>query len=179
MSEPINLTIIIGSTREGRFGPVVASWFASRARQHKGLVVEVVDLAEVTLPSESLTASVGAADAFVIVMPEYNHSYAGPLKAAIDSIKPEWSAKPVAFVSYGGVSGGLRAVEALRPVFCELQAMTIREAVSFANFWEKFDEAGQLKEPAGPEGAATALLDQLLWWALALREAKEIRPYAA
>ena len=82
-------------------------------------------------PSRSLQQRLGQADAFVIVTPEYNHGYPAPLKALIDSSGAEWHAKPVAFVSYGGVSGGLRAVEQLRLVFAELHAVTIRDSVSF------------------------------------------------
>ncbi len=68
---------------------------------------------------------------FVVVTPEYNHSFPGPLKAAIDRHVTPWQAKPVGFVSYGGISGGLRAVEHLRQVFAELHAVTVRETVSF------------------------------------------------
>jgi NADPH-dependent FMN reductase len=62
---------------------------------------------------------IAAAEAFVVVTPEYNHGYPAPLKALIDSSGAEWYAKPIAFVSYGGISGGLRAVEQLRLVFGE------------------------------------------------------------
>lgn len=178
-ADPIHLVVIIASIREGRFGPVVADWFTTCARQHEGIAVEVIDLAGVAVPSGDLTARVGAAEAYVLITPEYNHSFPGPLKTALDSVREEWAAKPVAFVSYGGVSGGLRAVEALRPVFAELDATSIRETVSFPLYWDLFDAAGQLKDPTGPERAATALLGQLTWWAHALRAARAARPYGA
>ena len=174
---PVRTALIIASTREGRFGPTVADWFLGRAAARRDLALDVVDLAGTTVPSAALTERVGAADAFVVVTPEYNHSFPGPLKTAIDSIREQWAAKPVAFVSYGGVSGGLRAVEALRPVFAELHATTIRETVSFASYWELFDGEGSLREPAGPAAAADALLEQLLWWAHALRDARTAQPY--
>jgi len=137
--QPFNLAVIIGSTREGRYGPRVASWFHHRALERDDVEVDLVDLAETPLPvvqqahpvptGEYTSAEVrafaqriGSADAFVVVTPEYNHSFPGPLKLAIDSVYPEWAAKPVGFVSYGGVAGGLRAVEHLRPVFAELHA---------------------------------------------------------
>ena len=63
------------------------------------------------------TPSIDRADAFVVVTPEYNHSYPASLKQAIDVLNAPWRRKPVAFVSYGGLSGGLRAVEHLRQVF--------------------------------------------------------------
>lgn len=90
------------------------------------MILDVIDLADTRVPSAELADRIGAADAFVVVTPEYNHSYPGPLHA-IDSVGEQWRAKPVGFVSYGGVSGGLRAVEPLRVVFAELHAVTIRE----------------------------------------------------
>ncbi len=176
-TSPIRIALVVGSTRPGRFGPTVAEWFASCAARHAGVTVELLDLAGIGVPSPAFAERIGTADAFVVVTPEYNHSFPGPLKAAIDSVREEWSAKPVGFVSYGGVSGGLRAVEALRPVFAELHAMSIRETVSFASYWELFDEDGRLKDASGPGRAATALLEQLVWWASALRDARRARAY--
>lgn len=191
----LRLAIIIGSTRGGRFAPVVADWITERARQHGGLDVDVIDLAEITLPNEmpaygqapepevaaalaKLSPRLAAADAFVVLTPEYNHSYPASLKNAIDWHSAEWQAKPVGFVSYGGISGGLRAVEHLRGVFAELHAVTIRETVSFAMAGNLF-ENGELKDPQAPNAAAKALLDQLIWWGRALRNAKQEHPYAA
>ena len=175
----LRLMVIVGSTRESRFGPTVADWFVAEANQHGQMTVDVVDLKDVTVPSAAFTAAVDAADAFVVVTPEYNHSFPGPLKTAIDSVRGEWATKPIGFVSYGGISGGLRSVEALRNVFAELHCVTVRQSVSFPMAWELFDDSGGLKDPAGPNVAATALLDQLVWWALALREGRAARPYGS
>lgn len=185
----MTLTIVVASTRAVRGGPVVAAWFAEVAGRRGDLRVEVLDLAEVRLPDVGSAAGAGApsavstrlhqADAFVVVTPEYNHSYPGPLKNAIDTFDAEWHAKPVGFVSYGGISGGLRAVEHLRPVFAEVHATTIRETVSFAHYGELFDEAGRLRAPERATAAAERLLDQLVWWAQALRTARDRAPYAA
>ncbi|GAB3832488.1 hypothetical protein GCM10027610_024720 [Dactylosporangium cerinum] len=71
-----------------------------------------------------------AADAFVVVTPEYNRSFPAPLKTAIDWFYEEWHAKPVTFVSYGRESGGLHATAQLRQVFNELQTVTMRNTVS-------------------------------------------------
>jgi NAD(P)H-dependent FMN reductase len=101
------------------------------------------------------------------------------LKHHIDGVRHEWHAKPVALVSYGGISGGLRASEALRPVFAEVHAMTIRHTLSFAFPWTQFDAGGSLPEAAEAEAATTLLLDQLAWWAHALRDARAARPYVA
>ena len=116
--------------------------------------------------------TIGQADAFVVVTPEYNHGYPAALKQAIDLPRSEWRRKPVAFVSYGGLGGGLRAVEQLRGVFAELHAVTMRDSVSFHMAWELFDESGALRQPAQSNAALTTMLDHLTWWATALRTAR-------
>ncbi|WP_028935856.1 NADPH-dependent FMN reductase [Pseudonocardia spinosispora] len=174
MSEPIQLEVIIGSVREGRFGPVVADWFVRRAQRRAEFGVGVLDLAD---GPPDLSGRIGAADAVVVVTPEYNHSYPGPLKSAIDGVGKEWQAKPVGFVSYGGLSGGLRAIEPLRVVFAELHTVTVRETASFHMAHGQFDADGEPHDPTGPNTAATALLDQLLWWGRALRTARTEHPY--
>jgi NAD(P)H-dependent FMN reductase len=192
---PVRVAVIVGSVREGRFGPVVADWLAGVADGHGGFEADVVDLAETDLPmvlpafgavpAASVVAEVAkvtprleAADAFVVVTPEYNHSYPASLKNAIDWHRTEWTAKPVAFVSYGGMSGGLRAVEHLRAVFAELHAVTIRETVSFHGAHARFGADGQPTDEAAAV-AAKAMLDQLSWWARSLAEARTARPYPA
>ena len=132
-------------------------------------------------PSAAVEAYLGRlarADGFVVVTPEYNHGYPASLKQAIDLAHHEWRAKPVAFVSYGGMSGGLRAVEQLRQVFAELHATTVRDTVSFHMAHAAFDASGQPVDATGPAAAAKTLLDQLAWWAAALRDARTARPYA-
>ncbi len=104
-------------------------------------------------------------------------SVPGPLKTAIDSVGREWRAKPVGFVCYGGLSGGLRAVEQLRIVFAELHTVTIRETVSLHGAHAQFDEHGAPREPAAVNTAAGQLLDQLAWWAHTLRHARAAHPY--
>jgi NAD(P)H-dependent FMN reductase len=178
-SDSLSLAIIIGSTREGRFAPVVANWFTAQARQRNDLTVDVIDLAEPGLNASSMAKRVEQAEAFVVITPEYNHSFPAPLKNAIDWFSKEWHAKPVGFVSYGGVSGGLRAVEQLRQVLAELHAVTVQRAVSFHGAWAYFDEQGQPKDPERYARAAKAMLDQLVWWARTLRAARAERPYVA
>jgi NAD(P)H-dependent FMN reductase len=190
---PFQLAVIVGSTREVRFGPTVANWFVGQVSQRDDMVVNVVDLAEARLPAVldgqlppdaalacgALTPVLNAAEAFVIVTPEYNHSFPASLKNAIDWHFTQWRAKPIGFVSYGGLAGGLRAVEHLRLVFAELHAVTIRDTVSFHGAWEQFDSNGSPKDPAGCNAAAKIMLDQLVWWARALRDAKAKHPYLA
>ncbi|MEV6656947.1 NADPH-dependent FMN reductase [Nocardia fluminea] len=185
---PLRLAVVIGSTREGRFGPTIASWFVRQAGLRDTVTVDVVDTASIELPHTfgaatdhpsvtEATEKLARADAFVVVTPEYNHSYPGSLKNLIDTHHAEWQAKPVGFVSYGGISGGLRAVEHLRPVFAELHAVTVRDSVCFPNPWGRFDDAGELSAPDDADAAAAIMLDQLTWWGEALRAARLAQPY--
>lgn len=181
--KPLRLALIVGSTREGRFGDTVARWFTALARQRSDLALDVIDLADVGVPAvyprdpdpagRAFIDRICRADAFVVVTPEYNHGYPASLKQAIDLPHAEWQRKPVGFVSYGGMAGGVRAVEQLRQVFAELHAVTVRDAVSFHNVWALFDPAGEPLDPAGCNAAAAAMLDQLVWWGRALRTARD------
>ena len=197
MNETAKLLILIGSVRDGRFGPVVASWVADRAREHGGFDVEVVDLADVdvplAMPAESpkyagadyprpagmapLTDALEAADAVLLVTPEYNHSYPASLKAAIDWHFTQWTAKPVGFVSYGGAAGGRHAALHLENVLTELHAVTIRDGLAFPDYWTAWTDGKPLDGDAPTY--AKAMLDQLAWWADALRTARAAVPYPA
>ncbi|WP_067566339.1 NADPH-dependent FMN reductase [Nocardia acidivorans] len=192
-STPLRLAVIIGSVREGRFGPVVAHWFAEQARRHGGFEVDVIDLAEAELPHElpavplvmepnpvrpagmlDLTARLAAAAAMVIVTPDINRSYPASLKTAIDWHLAEWDRKTVGFVGYSGKSGGLLAIEHLRQVFSELNAHTVKDVVSFPRYFLLFDQQGQLLDPTEPEQTAARMLGQMHWWASALTAAREL-----
>ena len=177
MSTLIKIGLIYGSTRAGRFCDRVAQW-AGQMTARAGFEVEAIDPAK-SGDSDDLQRKIGSCDGFVVVTPEYNHGYPAPLKALIDSVGAEWQAKPVAFVSYGGVSGGLRAVEQLRQVFAELHAVTIRDSVSFAGAWEQFDGSGALIEPERAERSMSRMLARLQWWATALNSARAVSPYSA
>jgi NAD(P)H-dependent FMN reductase len=183
----LNLAVIIGSTREGRLGDKVGHWFAREAERHGRFIVDLIDLANVDLPAvhpvkttpaiEAFLSRLAIADAFVAVTPEYNHSFPASLKHAIDQGLAEWRAKPIGFVSYGGMAGGLRAVEHLRLVFAELHAMTMRDCVSFHSAWDRFDGAGEPKDSQSCSTAARRMLDQLAWWGVALQGARAAVPY--
>lgn len=183
-SSKLNLAVIIGSVRDGRFGPKVADWFAAEARKHNGYDVNVIDLADFDFPidmsrNDSVNAfadKIEAADAVVVITQEYNHSFGGTLKVALDALREEWKGKPVGFVAYGGMAGGMRAVEALRVVFAELHAVTIRETVGFPMYYQNWDENGP-KDAEGTSAAAQALLNNLEWWAVATREMRARVPY--
>ncbi|WP_027134699.1 NADPH-dependent FMN reductase [Geminicoccus roseus] len=187
MNDEIRLAVILGSTREGRLCDKVAAWALAEIRRRSGLAGETIDPLAFDLPTRhgpdrhpglvALRQRLRQADGFVVITPEYNHGYPAPLKFLIDSVYEPWQAKPVAFVSYGGISGGLRAVEQLRQVFAEVHAVTIRNSVSFANAWERFEPAGGLRDPEISEKPMNAMLAQLRWWAEALRGARRRRPY--
>ena len=175
----LRVLLVVGSVRDGRIGPVVASWVRERLVEHGGLDVDVVDLLDVALPAsldgsgdtEAWRARVGAADAVVVVTPEYNHGYPGYLKTAIDSVQADWRGKVVGFASYGGAAGGTRAVEQLRPVFAECHVHSVRDQVVLPNVWELIGEDGVL-DGERAEASAKAMIEQLVWWGSALRDAR-------
>jgi NAD(P)H-dependent FMN reductase len=185
----MRLAVIIGSTRHGRFGPTVAHWLARQAV--KQFQIDLVDLAAAHLPSTLpdtddetpaevavLAPRLADADAFAVVTPEINSSFPAPLKTALDWYYDEWHAKPVALVSYGRETGGRCAALQLRQVFAELHAVTIRNTVALPCYWEQFTADGDWPRPsAGYEAEAKLMLDQLVWWAEALRDARHKRPY--
>ncbi|MBV2151895.1 NADPH-dependent FMN reductase [Kitasatospora sp. SUK 42] len=190
----MRVAVVLGSTRAGRFAPVVGDWLLGHLEARGDMAADLVDLAETPLPTvmpsfggelppgdsellESVTPRLAAADAFVFVTPEYNHSFPAPLKNAIDWHNQQWHGKPIGFVSYGGLSGGLRAVEQLRVVMAELNATTIRNTVSFHGASQCFDADGKPHDPAA-DAAARTMLDQLAWWAEALHDARQARPFA-
>jgi NAD(P)H-dependent FMN reductase len=176
MDNSLKIGLIYGSTRPGRFCDTVASWVADQVQRHGGFELDPIDAA--VDDQAELVRRIGEADGFIVVTPEYNHSFPAPLKALIDAASHEWHAKPVGFVSYGGVSGGLRAVEHLRGVFAELHAVGIRDTVSFANAWEQFED-GRPSHPERAERSMNTLLERLQWWARALRDARLARAYGA
>lgn len=181
--ESLRVAVVLGSNHQGNTGPAVSSWFLGRLATRPGVVVDPLDVGTYGSDGhgarvEAFAEAIDAADAFVVVTPEYNHGYPGPLKSAIDSARKEWFAKPVGFVSYGGMSGGLRAVEQLRAVFNELHVTSMRTSVSLHNAQGLFVAGSPASEELhGAEIAVSEMLDELVWWALSLREARLRRPY--
>ena len=180
------LTIIIGSTRPGRSGLAIAEWFVQRARRHGGFQVDVADLAEIDLPlldephhprlgqymhghTKRWSGRIDAADAFVLVTPEYNHGYPAALKNAIDYLCHEWRAKPVGFVSYGGVAAGTRAVQQLKEIVTALKMVPVVEAVNIPFHTQFIDDDGGVQANEIMEGAAHAMLNELVRLEAALR----------
>jgi NAD(P)H-dependent FMN reductase len=172
------LNVILASTRPARVGAQVGDWFTSIAREHGGFDVHLVDLAELNLPfldepnaaesgepyqhehTRRWSAITSAADAFVFVMPEYNQGYNAPLKNALDYLYVEWHDKPVAFVSYGMTSGGLRAAQQLKTVTLALKMVPVLETVVI-HLRQALDGDGRLVPTAGMADAAKGVLDEL------------------
>ncbi|MGC3999213.1 MAG: NAD(P)H-dependent oxidoreductase [Anaeromyxobacter sp.] len=191
----LRLGVITASTRDVRMGEKVARWFRGVAARRPELEVVELDLKVIGLPflvdprhpkvaehdwprpeQRAWVAAVSGCDAFAIVTPEYNHGYPGALKNALDHAYAGWNGKPVGFVSYGGVAGGVRAVEQLRQVIVELQMAAVRDEVNIPFVGRALDETGSPRDPHHL-ARAEALLDQLLWWGETLRAGRAARTF--
>lgn len=176
------ITIILASTRPGRNGDQVLTWAKAQLADMELTKVKLnfIDLRDWQLPMfdnpdspmtgkyhhpivKKWSAEIANSDGFLIVTPEYNHGYPAVLKNALDHLYHEWNAKPITFLSYGGLSGGLRAVEQLRQVAVELQMMPLRESTAIRFVWEAFDEQGQLLDGHVP-GQFKTTVNQLVEW---------------
>lgn len=180
------LQIIIASTRPGRVGPSVAAWINQVAVKHGGFEVELIDLAEVNLPmfdepkhprfgeythdhTKAWSATIGRADAFVFVLPEYNYGFNAAIKNAIDYLHAEWRYKPVGFASYGGVAAGTRSTQMLKQVVTALNMMPIAPAVHIP-FVQQFLDADKVLVPNEMlDSSATVMLNELARWTDAMR----------
>jgi NAD(P)H-dependent FMN reductase len=189
------LKIIIGSTRPGRAADRVIPWITAAARTHGAFEVEVIDLRDWELPMFGETfATVGDpanpafsmpvvrrwndkiadSDAYLFLTPEYNHSIPAVLKNAIDSVFATFAfrTKPAACVAYsGGIGGGVRAVEHLAQIAIEAEMVPLRNTVIIPHVSDAFSPDGQPSDPR-ISAAAKILLDDLAWWAAALKQAR-------
>ena len=187
------IAVVIGSTRQTRFADKPAAWMLKQAQARDDMTAELVDLRDFDLPLFDEPASnkwmpssdpkaiawqkkIAEYDGYIFVVAEYNHSITGALKNALDQAYKEWNRKPMGAIGYGGV-GAARAVEHLRGIAVELQMVPVRAAVHIAG--------GDFMavHPLGQNGpiediedhlkpSATALLDDIVWWAKATMAAK-------
>ena len=182
----LKLNIIIGSTRPGRAGPKVAEWFRKFAEDHGKFEVALIDLNDFRLPvydepkhpriqeyekdhTKAWSESVASADAYVFVTPEYNYVAPSSLINALDYLVREWAYKPAGIVSYGGLSGGLRAAQSLKPLLTSLRIMPIPEGVAAPFFNKSMDEEGSFQSNDLIDQSAKVMLDELHRWAEALK----------
>ena len=180
------LGVVVASVREGRSGLAVAQWFIDRARAHGGFDVTLIDLKAVKLPlleephhprlqkyehdtTKAWSAIVAPLDALVFVTTEYNHSTPPALVNALDHLHVEWSYKAAGLVTYGGISGGMRAAQMLKQTLLALKMVPISEAVPIPFFAQMMDkESGAFKGTEAHEKAAATMLDELKRWDAAL-----------
>lgn len=181
----LKLHTIIASTRPGRVGLPVGKWFHGLAEKQGLFDNELVDLVDFNLPvydepmhpvmqkyqhehTKRWAASVTAADAYVFVMPEYNFGPTPALINALNYVYLEWNYKPAAFVSYGGVSGGLRSTQAIKPMLTTLKMMPIMEQVT-VQMVNTHVKDGVFTPQKVHEDSGAAMLTELKRWAEALK----------
>jgi NAD(P)H-dependent FMN reductase len=193
--ENIKIKVIIGSTRQGRFSEKPAHWIFDEARKLPGVDVELLDLRDYPMPFfdeaippsaikepyanpivQKWTQKIADGEAFIVVTPEYNHGPSAVLKNAFDYVNREWHKKPIGFVSYGSALGA-RGIQQLRITAIELQMAPIRQAILIPG--AVYMAASKETTPVKPElfepiaAAKDTFLDQLLWWAKALKTARD------
>ena len=188
------ISVIVGSTRQGRFSEKPSQWIFEHLRKRKEIEARLLDLRDFPMPFfdqavppsmpgrppypnevvQKWTAQIGASDGFVFVTPEYNYGTSAVLKNAIDWVYPEWNRKAAAFVSYGSAMGA-RAVQQLRETAIEVQMAPIRSSVPLpvATLWAHFQGGDVAKGLAEMDQQATAMIDDLLWWTSALKTARQ------
>ena len=189
----LKLNVIIGSTRPGRVGPVIGRWLTEAATEHGKFDVELVDLADLALPlldeaahpmaqqyanepTKRWSASVGSADAFVFLTPEYDYFPPAALVNAVQVLMKEWVYKPAGVMSYGGVSGGLRAAQGLRQLLGNVNVFALTQPVPVPMFARFIGEDGVFRPNDPMKDAVRGMLDELHKVAVAL---KTLRPDAA
>ncbi len=196
MSKP-KIGIIVGSTRASRFADKPTEWIANIAKARADLDFEVVDLRDYPMPffeeatspawapsqnevAQRWQKKVEALDGYIFIAAEYNRGPTAVLKNAIDYAYNEWNNKPAAFVGYGGV-GAARAIEQLRLHAVEMQMAPIRAGVHILmpDFVAVLQQGKKLEEIEHLNQSATAMLDQLAWWAKALKAARDADALAA
>ncbi|WP_133272629.1 NADPH-dependent FMN reductase [Hymenobacter radiodurans] len=184
-----NLKIITATVRPSRKGPIVTEWVAQKARQHGEFNVEVLDLQAINLPlmnephhpaqlkyehehTKQWSAQIAAADAFIFVTAEYNFSYPAPLQNALEYLVKEWGYKAAGIVSYGGVSAGTRAWNALKNDLSSYRIVPLVEAVNIP-FFTEFIQNDHLLPNDISEKALDAMLRELARWTKGLKSIRE------
>jgi NAD(P)H-dependent FMN reductase len=189
MAKP-RIAIIMGTTRATRFADKPAKWIHDVAAARGDMDVELLDLRDYPMPFFDEVASnlwapsknevakrwqkkVAEFDGYIFVTAEYNRGVPAVLKNALDYAYPEWNRKPAAYVGYGSV-GAARSIESLRLICVELQMAPTRTGVHIqgADFMAVWQQGKDIKELTYLEQNAKTMLDELLWWANALKAAR-------
>ncbi|MCB8822771.1 NADPH-dependent FMN reductase [Microvirga rosea] len=183
----LKLNTIICSTRPGRVGPAVARWFHEEVGKHGQFQSTLIDLAELNLPlydepehpilrryrhdhTKAWSASVAAADAYVFVTPEYNFNPPPAFFNALNYVYAEWNYKPAGLVSYGGVSGGLRAAQIAKQILTTVKVMPMTEGVPIPSVAQLLDADKKNFQPNDlVKASVKPMLDELHRWAQALK----------
>ncbi len=188
------ISVIVGSTREGRFSEKPAKWILQHLKKRDGVDARLLDLRDFPMPFfdqpvspatpgrgpyanevvKRWTSAIAQSDAFIFVTPEYNYGPPAVLKNAIDWVYPEWNRKPAGFVSYGSAVGA-RGVQQLRQTLVEVQLAPVRSSVHIpvATLWAHYRGGDVEAGLAELEAHAGALIDDLMWWAAALKTARD------
>ncbi|MFA6524851.1 MAG: NADPH-dependent FMN reductase [Patescibacteria group bacterium] len=184
MSEDaLYLPIILGTTREGRESEKVAKYLEKRVREKPGIVTQIIDVKKLNFAgnegrglgkkNSDFKELVEKADGLIIVSPEYNHSFPGSLKMALDMLLPEYRHKSVGLcsVSDGGF-GGARAVESLASVMKALQLSMIKTDLNFSKVDTLFDDDGNVLDESYDVRIDT-FLTELIWMTKTLKWGRE------
>ena len=180
--KPLFIPVILGTPRQGRWSEHAARFVHGQLARMPGVETELVDVRELPLPGTGAGEDIKIpafselcmrADAFVIVAPEYNHGYPGPLKHALDTNLKEYIHKAVGICGVSaGSFGGTRVIENLLPVMRELGLVNIFWDVNFSGVQKLFDADGNILDPAYVR-RVEKFAKELIWMAKVLRAGRE------
>jgi NAD(P)H-dependent FMN reductase len=187
---PLKIPVIVGSVRSDRQG-IRAARFVVGQLHGRGHEVTLVDPCVLKLPLldrmykeypagsapevlERLAALYRAADAFVIVTGEYNHSIPPALSNLLDHFLEEYFFRPSAIVCYSsGAFGGVRAAIQLRAMLCELGMPSTPSMFPVPKIGTALAENGSPNDP-GFEKRFVRFASELEWYAEAMRERRKL-----
>ena len=182
MEHPLFIPVILGTARKGRESEHAAKFVFEQTKKRAGVETEFIDVR--TLPMKlddageqmkdpKFSATIEHCDGLIIVTPEYNHSFPGLLKHALDMNLKEYIHKAVGICGVSaGAFGGARVIETLLPVMRELGLVTIFEDVNFARIGTLFDERGKLLDENFVR-RVDMFLNELIWMSRVLRHGRD------
>ena len=181
-ARPLFIPVILGTTRQGRMSEHVARLVFDEVVKREGVESELIDIRELNIPTGDAGSGIKdakfsetcmRADAFVLVVPEYNHGYPGMLKHVLDTNLSEYIHKAVGICGVSaGPFGGARVIQNLLPVMRELGLVTIFWDGNFSSVQSVFDASGKLLEAAYVR-RLDKFFKELIWMARVLRHGRE------